>query len=293
MKATNVSVLIVSYECRQALADCLCSLETQRTAIAEVIVVDNGSRDGTVQALRAWSGALPLQLVANAGNRGFAAAANQALGRARGAFLLLLNPDTRLMPGSLDRLSQTLRDHPQAAAVGALLLDAQGQEQRGARRGEPTPGAVLHHLLGRLGHRGGDDGYDLSRRPLPDEDTAVAALSGACMMIRRAALEQVGLLDEGYRMHCEDLDWCRRSRDAGWQLRFEPRARAVHIGGVSSARRPLWVEWHKARGMARYFRKHVLSPGAVLLLPALLVIAAAFFLVRLVGGLRAAGRRGA
>ena len=140
----------------------------------------------------------------------------------------------------------------------------------------------------RLGAGAADDGYDLSCRPLPAADTAVDAVSGACMMIRRAALEQVGLLDEGYRMHCEDLDWCRRSRDAGWQLRFEPRARAVHIGGVSSGRRPLWVEWHKARGMARYFRKHLLTPRSLVLLPVLAVVAAAFFVVRLGGGLRAA-----
>ena len=152
--------------------------------------------------------------------------------------------------------------HPAAGIAGCLVLNPDGTEQAGCRRETPTPGKAfvrafrLGGLARRLGLEGGVT-RDFVRQgdPLPPQPVPVDAISGAFMFVRRDALEKVGPLDEGYFLHCEDLDWCERFRRAGYEVLFVPEVAVVHDKGGSSRGRPVRVLWHMHSGMVRYYRK--------------------------------------
>ena len=246
-----VTVVIVNYNAGSHLLQCLESVFSS-TVPTEVILCDNASTDGSGdRALAAFPG---IRLIANERNLGFARAANQGLQRARGAFRLLLNPDCILQPDTLERTLQALAAHPQAGMAGCRILNPDGSEQRGCRRRLPDMGNSLAKAAGR---QQGSRAMDLHRSPLPKAPLPVEAISGAFMLLRAQALESVGLLDEEYFLHCEDLDWCKRFHDAGWQILFVPDAVALHHQGTCSRATPVRVSWHKHRGMARYYRKHL------------------------------------
>jgi hypothetical protein len=143
--------------------------------------------------------------------------------------------------------------------VGGLLTNPDGSEQGGARRAVPTPWRSFVRAFGlsafsaRYPRLFSD--YSLHKEPLPEKPIEVEAISGACMMASREAMEEVGLMDEEYFMHCEDLDWCMRFQRSGWSLLFVPGARMVHHKGHCSKSRPIFVEWNKHRGMLRFYRK--------------------------------------
>ena len=233
------------------------------TVPAELLVVDNGSTDGSLAALREAVGHDPrVRILENRANAGFAKANNQALEEANGEWLLFLNPDCLIRPDTIARMRQALAKHPDAGMAGCLILNPDGTEQAGCRREAPTPAKALLRAIGlaRLARRLGVEGgraRDFVRQsdPLPTRPVEVEALSGAFMFVRRAALGIVGPLDEGYFLHCEDLDWCERFRRAGYNVLFVPDVTVVHDKGVSSRGRPARVLWHKHRGMVRYYRK--------------------------------------
>lgn len=233
------------------------------TAPVELLVVDNGSTDGSVDALRKATGDDPrVRILENGANLGFARANNRALGEARGQWLLFLNPDCAIRPDTIARVRDALEERPRAGMAGCLVLNPDGTEQAGCRREAPTPGKALVRALGlgRLARRLGLEtagARDFVRRgdPLPPHPVAVDAISGAFMLVRREALEAVGPLDEGYFLHCEDLDWCERFRRAGHEVLFVPGVAVVHDKGTSSRGRPVRVLWHMHRGMVRYYRK--------------------------------------
>jgi GT2 family glycosyltransferase len=200
-----------------------------------------------------------VRILEQGGNTGFAAACNAGMRQARGEHLLLLNPDCVVEPETLGTVRAALDADPGAGMAGCLLRNEDGTEQEGCRRSVPTPGRAFARAFGvsRLRRRAGAAGGDfvLSDQPLPTSPVPVDAISGAFMMVRRAALEAVGPLDEEYFMHCEDLDWCMRFRQAGLRVLFVPDATAVHHKGTSSRARPVRVLWHMHRGMVRYYRK--------------------------------------
>lgn len=253
-----VSVVIVNHNAGRLLADCL---EAALAQAQQVILVDNASLPVPFESVAARFATCPrLTILRSRVNTGFAAGSNQGAARADQPTILFLNPDCILGPGSLATLHQALVTGETVGMVGGLLTDAGGNEQGGARRSIPTPwrSFVRGFGLGRLSWlapRWFSDFY-LHREPLPAQPVDVEAVSGALTMVSRAAFDQAGPWDEGFFLHCEDLDLCLRFRQAGWRILFVPAAPAVHHRGMCGRSRPLAVEWHKHLGMIRFYRKH-------------------------------------
>lgn len=252
MKA-RVTAAIVNFNAGSLLERCVESLLGE-PEIASIIVVDNASTDDSIAGLeRAMAGEPRVSVIRNENNRGFAGGCNQALAAVETEFALLINPDCRVVPGAVSLTLSDMDSVPRAAIAGCLLLNPDGTEQRGGRRNLPTPNRAVKRIV--FGRRRAHLGFDLAGSPLPDSPVSVEAVSGAFMMTRMVAVREVGMLDERYFMHCEDLDWCKRFNDAGWSVRFVPRAVAVHLQGASSRKRPVRVLWYKHHSMMRYYRK--------------------------------------
>jgi hypothetical protein len=255
--ASPTAVVIVSHQCGPFLARAVRSVLASTVAV-EVLVVDNASTDRSLAGLQEAVGGDPrVRILRNDSNRGFAAAVNQGLAVSRGPFVLLLNPDAVVESDTIAGMLEAMREHPDAGLAGGLILNPDGTEQSGARRSFPSLGRSFVHAFGlwRLGERGRSHDFVHAGDPLPPGPVDVDAISGAFMLVRRPALEQVGPMDEGYTLHCEDLDWCARFRQAGWRVLFVPQVRVIHEKGVSSRARPLFAHWHKHRGMIRFYRK--------------------------------------
>ena len=173
--------------------------------------------------------------------------------------VLFLNPDCRLESGAVEKLLEGLEAASSIGMVGGLLISPNGVEQGGGRRAIPTPWRAFVRAFGlyRLARRWPRLflDYHLAEKPLPVNPIEVEAISGACMLVKRKAMEDVGPWDEGYFLHCEDLDWCMRFRRRGWRIMFVPNASVVHELGACSRSRPIFVEWHKHKGMLRFYRK--------------------------------------
>lgn len=253
----DCDVIIVNYNAGGFLAHCVASVLPEVSG--RVIVVDNASVDGSVaEAAARFSADRRVDIIRKGENTGFAAACNTGIGASHAPYLLFLNPDCQVRSGSLQRMMAVLAGDGRAGMVGGLLLGSDGTEQPGGRRAVPTPWRAFVRAFGlhRLGSRWPlFSDVNLHEQPLPSQPVEVEAVSGALMLVRRAALDDVGAWDEGYFLHCEDLDWCMRFRQRGWQILFVPDAPVVHEKGVCSRSRPMFVEWHKHRGMARFYRK--------------------------------------
>jgi GT2 family glycosyltransferase len=254
MTAT-ISVIIVNYNAGGFLCDCVDSLLNCPLEI-EIIVVDNASTDGSLAALL---GVANVRIIKNPTNMGFAAACNTGTCAATAPFLLFLNPDCSVEPGTLVKLLEAMREKDRVGMLGGVLVNADGSEQAGGRRAIPTPWRSFVRAFGlaRFSERWPRLFFDfhLHMQPLPEHAIEVEAISGACMMVSRAAMQDVGLWDEGYFLHCEDLDWCMRFRKKGWKILFVPSARITHALGVCGRSRPVFVEWHKHKGMMRFYWK--------------------------------------
>lgn len=251
----TVSAIIVNYNAGALLRGCVDSLLACPLDV-EIIVVDNASHDGSLDDLPA----LPqVRVIRNPANVGFAAACNIGIQEASAPFLLFLNPDCYFQPGAVATLLAGLQSGERVGMVGALLVNADGSEQGGGRRAVPTPWRSFVRAFGlhRFADRWPKLFYDfhLHKQPLPDGPIEVEAISGACMLVKREAVEDVGLWDEGYFLHCEDLDWCMRFRQKGWKILFVPDARIYHALGACSRSCRVFVEWHKHKGMVRFYRK--------------------------------------
>ncbi len=254
-----ISVIIVNYNAGIELSTCVQSVAETETDL-EIVVVDNDSRDDSIPQLRdRYVGEKNLHILKNEKNLGFATACNQGSRAAAGEFFLYLNPDCIVEPATITNLLKCFQNEPQVGMAGALILNHDGSEQRGCRREIPTPWKSFVNSFGlnglaRINRRIFRD-FRLDRESLPEKEIEVDAISGACMFVSRKAYINVGPLDEKYFMHCEDLDWCMRFKQAGWKILFVPQARLIHSKGSCSASRPIFVEWSKHKGMHRFYKK--------------------------------------
>jgi N-acetylglucosaminyl-diphospho-decaprenol L-rhamnosyltransferase len=258
---------VVTYEAGSLLRDCVASLLADTSAGApEVVVVDNGSHDGSVEALRAEIPHVDVR-VANR-NLGYAAAANLGIASTRSPVVAVCNADVRVAPGTAAAMVRRLDAEPDLGALGPLVLQPDGSPYPSARRVPSLTDAVGHGIVGPVR---ADNRYTRRYREL-DEDPRRARdvdwVSGAAVWLRRAALDAVGGWDEGYFMYVEDVDLCWRLREAGWRIGYEPAGQVVHVQGASTARHPYRMIVAHHRSLLRFATKRWRGWRRVLLVPA-------------------------
>lgn len=243
--ASGIAAIVVSHDSEETLEDCLQRLR-HADGVIEIRVIDNNSRDDSLEIVQRHAVADPrLRFIANPDNPGFAVACNQGAADSHAPWLAFVNPDCLVDVDTLSRM-RAHAEHEQPALVGADLVNESGVRDVAARRHDPDFAAMLRSpAAARLGI---------------DMDPAlvlqiVDATSGALMLLPRWLFTRINGFDERYRLHAEDLDLCRRVRDVGAGVLVANDVRVVHVRGVSSRSRPMFVEWHKHHGFWRYFCK--------------------------------------
>ena len=264
----DVSIVILNFNTREHLRACLRALlEEGSTSLSggigalqsEVLVVDNASSDASADMVEVefpW-----VRLIRSPRNGGFAYGNNQALGRARGSAILLVNPDAIVPRGGIRALVDRLNAQPEAGVIGPKLVREDGSMHLACRRSFPTPSVAFYRISG-LSRRFPDSPrfgrYNLTFID-PDKAIEVDSVCGACMLVRRAVVNRIGLLDERFFMYGEDIDWCMRARGAGWTVRYEPSIVVRHLHGAASRKRALRTTFHFFHAMDLFYRKHYID----------------------------------
>jgi len=262
----ELSIVIVNWNTREPLQNCLYSIYNKPSGVNfEVIVVDNASSDDSLEMVEKKF--TSVKIVKNEENLGFAKANNQAIKKAKGKYILLLNPDTIILNSALDKMVEFMEQHLDAGAVGCKLLDVNGVAQR-SWCGFPTlfkefsHVAMLDNLLDRERVKGlGRILSKISRRNFAryiDQSAAVEVdtVIGACLMVRREVIDRIGLLDEKFFMYIEEGDWCYRMKKQGWKVYFFPGASIVHLGGESTKQVIDKMLLSRYKSLFHFFRKH-------------------------------------
>ncbi len=243
----ELSIIITNYNGKDFLRDCLLSIhENFLSSVAETIVIDNSSSDGSPELIKEnfpW-----VKLISNPKNLGYAKANNQGIKAAKGKLVLLLNPDTVILPRSVDALKDEMRLDPTVGAVGPALLSGENRFQVSFGREISFYHEVLQKSL--LNH------YFRRKLRKMQKKREVGWLSGACILTRKRVLEEVGLFDEIFFLFFEDIDLCRRIRKSGWKLIFLPQAKIFHLGSGSTAKLKKSTLYHYRRSQLTYYKKH-------------------------------------
>ncbi|MEJ6330245.1 glycosyltransferase family 2 protein [Stenotrophomonas maltophilia] len=241
-----IAAIVVTYQSGSTIDACLSRLR-QSQDVAEIRVIDNGSVDGTLDIVqRHASHDLRVRFIGNPDNPGFAAANNQGAADSHSPWLAFINPDLMVEPETLVRL----RDRAHVLGdclLGVEQVDEHGHADEAVRRRDPD-------FLAMLRSPGSGSKLAIPRDPAQTLQP-VPALSGALLLMPRTLFDRLGGWDAGYRLHAEDLDLCRRAREAGAVVAIANDLQVTHVRGVSSRSRPFFVEWHKHRGLWRYFRR--------------------------------------
>lgn len=263
----DLSIVLVYYRARDHLRACLPSLPDACEGLTyEVIVVDNASGDGMAAEIRQT--APDVRLLENSENVGFARGVNRGLGVARGRAIALLNPDTRVERGAFASLVRHLDTHPGSGAAGPKILDPDGSVQLSCRR-FPTHWTGLFNRYSLLTRLLPNNPWSRSYLMLDFDHATTRAvdwISGACLVTRRDVVLRIGPMDESFFLFNEDVDWCRRMHDAGYEVVYLPEARCTHAIGASKGAIPLALIWRRHMGMRHYFRKHHRAPWPVMLI---------------------------
>lgn len=256
----DLSIIIVNYNTREILRRCLRSIRGRDHGVAiQVVVVDNASRDNSTAMVRKE---FPeITLLVNEQNLGFSAGNNRGIPYCSGEFILLLNSDTLVLPGTLERMVAFARENHDAGILGCKLIRPNGELDWACRRGFPTPMVALFKLLGfhRVFPRSRLFGrYNMTYLD-PHRTYEVDSVVGAFMMIRRTVLDTVKGLDEDFFMYGEDLDLCFRAKEAGYRVFYVGQNQVIHIKGASSRKESFRMNYHFHRAMILFHRKHFCS----------------------------------
>jgi hypothetical protein len=247
----DLSIIIVNWNTRDLLLECLRSLHEARAGLSvEVFVVDNGSSDGSVEAVRgAFPDVLPIE---NKKNLGFAKASNAGLRRSKGKYILLLNTDVILQKDTVPSMLEFMKKTPDAGIAGAQLRNVDGTKQTSV---DNFPTLLTEGLNKSLLRRLFPKRFPSKHVPFlsPKE---VESVIGACMMVRRKALEDVGPMDEDYFLFMEETDWCYRMRHKGWKVFLLPQAQAVHLQGGTAKRVKAQAKLEYYRSRYLFFKKN-------------------------------------
>lgn len=253
----DLSIIILNYNTRQLTLDCLQSVYASTTSYRyEVIIIDNNSSDDSVEQLQRQYPST--QLIANKENVGFSRANNQGMRVAQGRHILLLNSDTIVEPDTFETMLQFMDGHPEVGASGCKVILPDGSLDKACRRGFPTPSASFYYAFGfskLFPDNPRFNQYQLGYLS-PDESYPIDCLVGAFMLVRREAIDQVGMLDEEFFMYGEDIDWCYRIKQAGWQNYYYAKTFITHYKGASSRRKPYKIIYEFHRAMYLFHRKH-------------------------------------
>lgn len=254
---SKCSAIVVSYKTGPTLERCLTALQQVRS-VGEIIVVDNGNFELEEASLDAIASADPrFRILRGHGNVGFAAGCNLGARSVSGDVLCFVNPDVLLKSDAIERLLSALQAIEGPAIIGGDLRDAQGRPDRGSRRERLTLWRALVYSSGLARLEALSPvfrDFNRHKEPVPQTPTPTGAVSGALMLIRRMDFDALGGFDEGYFLHFEDVDLCRRGEDLGWPVLFVPGPHGVHVRSTSHVSKRVMAA-HKARGMARYLSK--------------------------------------
>jgi GT2 family glycosyltransferase len=240
----DISFILVNWNTKELILEALRSIvDTGGGYTYEIFLVDNGSKDGSPTAVR--KNFPQVKLIVNDTNQGFARAVNQALNRTEGRYIVLLNSDARLRKGAVQALMVFMEDNPDVGIAGGQLINADGSLQNSIA---PIPSLATELLNRRLLRALFPRYYPGKEReyPFPID---VDSLVGACIIVRREAIDDVGTLDEGYFFFMEETDWCVRMREKGWRVSFVPNARILHLQGASAAmaKAEAKIEFYRSR----------------------------------------------
>ncbi len=256
---TVLSICIVTYQAKELLRNCMRSIRANPSSSKfEIIVTDNGSEDGTVRMLQ---DEFPdVHLILNDRNAGFAAPTNQAIRQSCGRYVLLLNNDTVVLPGALDRLVEFMDANSKVGLSGPKVLNRDGTLQKQCRRSFAYPWDLFCYFSGLSSLFPKSRLFARYLLTYLDEDapSEVDAISGSCMLIRRQVIDQIGLLDERFFAYQEDADYCFRAKKAGWRVYYYPGAQIIHYAGQGGSRSSPYrsiYEWHKSYWL--YYRKNL------------------------------------
>lgn len=252
-----LSIVIVNYNTGQLLGSCLESVYAGANGTPfDIWVVDNNSRDDSVEVVR--SRFPKVRLVQNAANLGFSRANNEVISQSKSEYILLLNPDTVIVDDAIERMVKFMNANPHIGISGCRVLNTDRTLQLACRRSIPTPKVAFCRLIGlsRLFPNNKTLAkYNLTYQD-PNETHEVDAVSGAFLMIRRKAVEDIGLLDERFFMYGEELDWCLRAKRAGWAVMYHPDAEIIHYKGESTKYNSRKAAFEFYRAMYLFHKKH-------------------------------------